>query len=89
MQVDEPILDDVPAGQTAHEVPCTRNIPAGHDVGVGDSEDVFDGVFVGDTEDDTESVVVGDADVDVRVWLGVSMKMYVSVFSAAERGMDN
>ena len=29
MQVVEPLSDDVPAGQTAHEVPGVRNIPAG------------------------------------------------------------
>ena len=55
-QVDEPVLDDVPAGHTAHEVPETRYIPAAQEycVGraegaavVGDLEGVPVGVFVG------------------------------------------
>jgi ABC-type amino acid transport substrate-binding protein len=72
VQNDEPILDDVPAGHTAHEVPGTRYIPAAQEycVGraegaavVGDLEGVAVGVFVGSNVGaavgDTEGVAVG------------------------------
>ena len=55
VQVDEPIIDDVPAGHIAHEVPWTKYVPAAQEncvalaVGnaVGNAEGVAVGVIVG------------------------------------------
>ena len=74
--MDEPVLDDVPAGHTAHEVPGTRYIPAAQEycVGraegaavVGDLEGVAVGVFVGSNV----GAAVGNAEgVAVGVFVG-------------------
>jgi hypothetical protein len=67
--VDEPILDIVPAGQTAHEAPGAKNIPAAQEycvglaVGAADTEGVAVGILVGSNVGaavgDTEGVAVG------------------------------
>ena len=36
--MDEPLVDDVPAGQTAHEAPGTRNVPAAQEYRPGAAE---------------------------------------------------
>ena len=71
VQVDEPIVDDVPAGQTAHEAPGAKNIPAAQEycvglavgAAVGDTEGVAVGILVGSNVGaavgDTEGVTVG------------------------------
>ena len=67
VQVDEPIVDDVPAGQTAHEAPGAKNIPAAQEycvglavgAAVGDTEGVAVGSNVGAAVGDTEGVAVG------------------------------
>ena len=63
MQVDEPIVDVVPAGHTAHEVLETRYIPAAQEYCMGPAEGAAvgntEGVAVGDNVGNTEGVAVG------------------------------
>ena len=75
--MEEPILDDVPAGQAAHGAPSIRNIPAAQDgtegVAVGFTVSAAVGIFVGDTDSDTVGVFVGDTE-------GVTVGVFVGVF---------